>query len=64
MCDHCNWLELAAAMTANLDVRDRTWHSTLLLTMARDQIVRDEHVTENMRDAVETMAEKEGWAVA
>lgn len=61
MCATCGWLELAAAITANLETRDRAKHTTCILEVARDQIVQREHVSDQMRDAVEGLAEKEGW---
>lgn len=64
MCAGCGWLELAAAITENLETRDRSAHLTHVLETAREQILAAEHVTPVLADAVETLAEREGWAVA
>lgn len=64
MCRDCRWLELTAAIMANVETRDRRSHTTHLLHQAAAMILVAEHVTDEQRDAIETIAEKEGWAVA
>ena len=62
MCATCGWLDVAAAITANLETRDRAQHTTHILASAVAIILASQHVTPEQADAIAAIGEREGWA--